>query len=57
MSTLKIWGFFILAVAAMLFGSYAYTNYVAQMPQVVWRFSATIWAAWAGWHTFRLFGR
>ncbi len=57
MTTLKVWGFFILAVAAVLFGGYVYTNYVTQMPYVVWRFSATIWAAWAGWHTFRLFSR
>lgn len=57
MTTLKVWGFFLLAVLAALLGIHVYTTYVVQMPHIVWRFAETLWVSWAAWHTVRLVTR
>ena len=54
MTTFKVWGCAIAAVALALLGAHLYTAYIAQMPHTVWRLAATVWASWASWHTFRL---
>lgn len=51
--TLKIWLLFIALVVSIWAGTHAYDLYVSKMPHHVWRFSVTIWAVWAGWHSIR----
>lgn len=54
MSSFKAWGILAAALILLMLGWYIYVTYLQDMPLAVWRFSSTVWAAWASWHTYRL---